>query len=185
MIEWTQETAEWYAAKYGEYPTNLLGLEGLDFQADETVLDLGCGTACALGHLASQHEALVLVGIDPVPRMVELAQEAVDQAGLQSRITLKTGGASKIPAENQSAQWVLAFDSYHHWPDADQGLAEVRRILAPSGRFVITKDGGISDREQADALERRLTQAGFQVERNESMAGHGVSLQRWTCRLSS
>ena len=41
MSEWTGQTAEWYAAKYGEYPTNLLDLEGLDFQTNDTVLDLG------------------------------------------------------------------------------------------------------------------------------------------------
>ena len=63
-------------------------------------------------------------------------------------------------------------------PDKEEGLAGVRRILAPSGRFVITKDGGISDREQADALERRLTQAGAPLGRNARTAGRGVTLQR-------
>ncbi|MFT5582854.1 MAG: hypothetical protein ACI9VR_000431 [Cognaticolwellia sp.] len=41
MGEWTKETAEWYAQKYGEYPTNLLGLRGLDFQHGDRVVDLG------------------------------------------------------------------------------------------------------------------------------------------------
>lgn len=184
MGEWTKETAEWYAKKYGEYPTNLLGLQGLDFQPEDRVVDLGCGTACALRHLASQTAKLVgieLVGVDPVPRMLELAQEAVTKAGLQERITLLLGGASQIPVETDSAQWLLAFDSYHHWPDVDNGLAEVRRVLASGGRFVITKDGGLGSKAKAKELEAKLTQAGFQVLESEKMEGHGVSLQRWIC----
>lgn len=181
MGEWTKETAEWYAQKYGEYPTNILGLEGLDFQSGERVVDLGCGTACALRHLAIQNEAIELLGVDPVPRMVELAQEAVAKAGLGERINLLEGGASRIPVENESAQWLLAFDSYDHWPDTDLGLAEVARILAPGGRFVITKDGGISDPAQAEELEQRLAKAGFHIAQNETLEGHGVTLQRWIC----
>jgi ubiquinone/menaquinone biosynthesis C-methylase UbiE len=180
MSEWTAETAEWYASKYGEYPTNLLGLEGLEFRAEQTVLDLGCGTACALRHLATTSEATV-VGVDPVPRRVELAQEAVAKADLEGRITLRTGGASAIPAETGSANWVLAFDSYPHWPEADQGRAEVRRVLAPGGRFVITKDGGLGSKAKAKELEERLSKAGFSVLESEKMEGHGVSLQRWIC----
>ncbi len=181
MGEWTKETAEWYAQKYGEYPTNLLGLRGLDFQPTDRVVDLGCGTACALRHIAGANEDTVLIGVDPVPRMVELAQEAVTQAGLQERITLLLGGASQIPAETGSAQWLLAFDSYHHWPEVDSGLAEVRRVLASGGRFVITKDGGLGSKAKAKELEERLVQAGFQVLSSEKMDGHGVSLQRWIC----
>ena len=181
MGEWTKETAEWYAQKYGEYPTNVLGLEGLDFQTGDRVVDLGCGTACALRHLAIQNEAIELLGVDPVPRMVELAQEAVAKAGLGERITLLEGGASRVPVENESAQWLLAFDSYDHWPDVEEGLAEVRRVLVPGGRFVITNDGGLGSPDQALTLEAQLKQAGFQVHASEAMEGHGVNLHRWIC----
>lgn len=181
MGEWTSETAEWYARKYGEYPTNILGLEGLIFQSGHRVVDLGCGTACALRHIATANEATVLLGVDPVPRMVALATEAVAKAGLQDRITLLEGGASGIPLESQSADWVLAFDSYDHWPDAQKGLAEVRRILAPGGRLVITRDGGLGSQGHAQALETQLEQAGFVVQDSAAMEGHGVSLHRWIC----
>lgn len=94
MGEWSDETAEWYAEKYGEYPTNKLGLEGLIFQPGDRVVDLGCGTACALRHLASANEAIELLGVDPMSRMVELAKEAVAKAGHQGRIRLLRGQAS-------------------------------------------------------------------------------------------
>ncbi len=183
MSDWTAETAEWYAQKYGEYPTNLLGLEGLDIGAGQRVLDLGCGTACALRHLASTTEATVLIGVDPVPRMVELAQQAVDTAGHGDRITLHTGGASAIPAPDGSADWVLAFDSYHHWDDRDAGMAEVARVLASGGRFVVTKDGGLGQGKLAQELEARLQAAGFSIQDSQQMEGHGVSLQRWVCAV--
>jgi hypothetical protein len=75
----------------------------------------------------------------------------------------------------------LAFDSYHHWPEVEKGLAEVRRVLSSEGRFVITKDGGLGSKAKAKELEAKLTQAGVQVLESEKMEGLGGSLQRWIC----
>ncbi|NJK31276.1 MAG: class I SAM-dependent methyltransferase [Deltaproteobacteria bacterium] len=75
MSEWTAETAEWYAKKYGEYPTNRLTVEHLELAPDAVVLDVGCGTAAALRHAATKVTTGSLIGVDPVPRMVEIAKE--------------------------------------------------------------------------------------------------------------
>ncbi len=75
MTEWNTETAEWYAEKFGEYPTNRLAVDTLDLQPDATILDIGCGTGSALRHAAEKVIHGSLIGIDPVPRMMEIAKE--------------------------------------------------------------------------------------------------------------
>ncbi|MFT4704273.1 MAG: ubiquinone/menaquinone biosynthesis C-methylase UbiE [Bradymonadia bacterium] len=75
MTEWTDQTAEWYAAKYGEYPTNQLALDALEIAPNASVLDIGCGTASALRHASQTVTSGRLIGVDPVPRMIEIASE--------------------------------------------------------------------------------------------------------------
>lgn len=67
MSTWTAETAEWYAANYGEYPTNRRTIDSLEIADDAVVVDVGCGTAAALRHAATKVTRGRLIGVDPVP----------------------------------------------------------------------------------------------------------------------
>ena len=73
MDKWNTETAEWYAKKYGEYATNRLGIESLKLKADAVVLNIGCWAGSALRHASLQVIHGTLMGVDPVPRMIEMA----------------------------------------------------------------------------------------------------------------
>ena len=75
MSEWNAETAQWYADKYGEYATNHLAVEALDVAPDAVIVDVGCGTGSALRKVAARAPRGELVGVDPVPRMLEIARE--------------------------------------------------------------------------------------------------------------
>ncbi|MCB0059422.1 MAG: class I SAM-dependent methyltransferase, partial [Caldilineaceae bacterium] len=75
MSTWTSETAEWYARHYGEYATNRLAVDALTFPLDAVIVDVGCGTGAALRHAAGRVTSGSLIGVDPVPRMVEIARE--------------------------------------------------------------------------------------------------------------
>ncbi len=75
MTEWDSETAEWYAAMYGEYATNRLAVDELDLPQNGVIVDVGCGTGSALRHAASIASKGCLIGVDPVPRMIEIARE--------------------------------------------------------------------------------------------------------------
>lgn len=86
MTEWNSETAEWYAKNYGEYPTNRIAIDALALEADSAIVDVGCGTGSALRHAASWVPKGDLIGIDPVPRMVELARASTAECNLENRI---------------------------------------------------------------------------------------------------
>lgn len=180
MSTWDAATAEWYAEKYGEYPTNRLGLDGIALPANACVVDVGCGTGTALRWASAQVTAGRLIGVDPVPRMIELAQAATATHPAADRIEYRVGPASALPVDDGCADWVLAFDSFHHWTDPATGLAEIRRILAPAGRWIVVKDGGLpTDRAQFEAT---VEAAGWAIIQVDELSGDGARCLRWVLR---
>ena len=182
MSTWTSETAEWYARHYGEYATNRLAVDALTFPHDAVIVDVGCGTGAALRHAAGRVTSGSLIGVDPVPRMVEIARERTANHPAGGRIEFRVGSAEALPHDDSSADYVLAFDSFDHWQDQARGLDEVRRVLRPTGHLVVVKDGEVpgSD-EDRKAFVAALNGAGFSIAREEKIAAEDVAFTLWIC----
>jgi ubiquinone/menaquinone biosynthesis C-methylase UbiE len=183
--EWNDETAERYARMYGDCATNRLPIEEIQLPAHATIVDIGCGTGATLRRAADFVTEGVLIGIDPVPRMLEIAQEqtAVHPAG--SHIESRLGSAENLPVDDNSVDLVFAFDSFDFWGDKGRGLDEVRRILRFEGRFVVVKDFDMPDaQESALALVAMLTRFGFALLSQRFIEADGVSYTMWVAALS-
>ena len=182
MTEWNSETAEWYAANYGDYPTNRLALDYLNLPDQSTIVDVGCGTGSALRHAAAKVTNGNLIGIDPVPRMIEIAKELTKENETSYQINFEVGSAEDLPVEDSIADIVLAFDSIDHWNDIQHGLNEVLRILKPEGKFIIVKDLGVPGAKKAlNTLEQKIGNAGFDLDKKEVVKTDEVSFSLWTC----
>eukprot|EP00635_Sarcinochrysidales_sp_CCMP3193_P012702 CAMPEP_0118909906 /NCGR_PEP_ID=MMETSP1166-20130328/12278_1 /TAXON_ID=1104430 /ORGANISM="Chrysoreinhardia sp, Strain CCMP3193" /LENGTH=175 /DNA_ID=CAMNT_0006849359 /DNA_START=200 /DNA_END=730 /DNA_ORIENTATION=- len=173
--------AEWYAENYGEYATNRLAVDALEMPSDGVcVVDVGCGTGTALRHVSQRTEAR-LIGVDPVPRMLEIARERCEGYAIE----LREGSAEALPVEDGLADFVFAFDSYDNWRDQRRGLAEVRRILKPTtGIFVVVKDADVPQGD-ADAFRANLPEAGFVVTRETTVRTDDASFTLWLCKAES
>lgn len=186
MSEWDAETAEWYAQNYGEYPTNRLAVEALDLAACSTIVDVGCGTGSALRHAAARVANGSLIGVDPVPRMVELARKQTASDPASERIVFRQGTAEALPIGDAVADVVFAFDSFDHWAHKDRGLSEVRRILRPDGCLVVVKDGGLPGAPTArKVFTDTLAKAGFVIANEREIAEDGVSFTMWECSVAT
>ena len=181
MNKWNAETVEWYANNYGEYDTNKWGVEALTLSPKLTVVDIGCGTGCALRHVVKKVTNGKLIGIDPIPRMVQIAKERTDD----SRISYKVGPAEQVPIDSGIADIVLAFDSFDHWQNQTQGLKEVKRILKPEGLFVVIKDGGVpkGDKYRQTFLDK-LQKTGLALTNERSIEKDDISFVMWECYLT-
>jgi len=182
VSEWNDETAEWYAARYGEYATNRLAVDALDVARDAVVVDVGCGTGSALRRIAPRVPDGRLFGIDPTPRMIAIARERAAEDPNGHRIEFVVAAAERCPLEDRLADVVLAFDSIDHWKDRTAGLSEVSRLLRPGGRLVVVKDGAApgsagSTRE----LRADLDPCGFAVLEERVLAEDDVTCTMWIC----
>jgi ubiquinone/menaquinone biosynthesis C-methylase UbiE len=97
----------------------------------DRVVDIGCGPGSAVR--AAVHRQARATGVDPAPVMLWLARRLTRK---QSGVTWSQGAAEDLPLPDGSATVVWSLATVHHWKDVAAGLAEVRRLLAPTGRFL-------------------------------------------------
>ena len=186
MSEWNAETAQWYADKYGEYATNRLAVDALDVAPDAVIVDVGCGTGSALRWVAARAPGGELVGVDPVPQMLEIARERAADHPEGQRIDFREGLAEKLPVGDDHADLVFAFDSIDHWHDKAAGLAEVRRVLRTDGRLVVVKDGGVPGGAEARReLFDQIGRAGLEILDERTLADDDVSCTMWVCGVAT
>jgi ubiquinone/menaquinone biosynthesis C-methylase UbiE len=118
-------------------------------------VDVGTGPGTLPAEVAALRPDALVTGVDPSPRMVELATarlaEASPAAVERGRVLL--GDAAHLPLPDASADVVSAVLTMHHWPDLDDGVAELTRVLAPGGTVVVVEMRGPS-RHVARALRR-------------------------------
>ena len=184
MTDWNADTAEWYAANYGDYPTNRLAVEQLDLSDSLTIVDVGCGTGSALRYAALKVTGGTLVGIDPVPRMIQIAKNLSKEQPTDDLIVFKVGSAEDIPLDDVIAELVFAFDSIDHWQDVRKGLHEILRILKPGGKFIIVKDLSVPGAKKAlNTLDQQAAAAGFIFDSQKIITTDEVSFALWIGRM--
>ena len=105
--------------------------------AGERVLDVACGTGLA-ARLATEAVGPqgTVAGLDPTPGMLELAR-SVSPAG----IDWYEAPAESMPLPGASFDVVLCSMGLQFFEDKVQGLREMRRVLAPGGRAVVSTPG--------------------------------------------
>lgn len=136
---WNDKHTEEYVDQWGELLLHKKIPEFCNLLPSETVLDIGCGSGAAVRAIASKLTTGHVTGIDPTPKMLEIASQLTANNN-QQHISFLLAGAENIPAENESFDVVIAVNTLHHWLDVKAGLKEVLRILKPSGRFISIDD---------------------------------------------
>lgn len=176
--EWDEATAKWYTDNYGEWPSNRITIHALALQADDNLLDIGCGSGSALREASELITKGRLVGADPTPGMVEIATQNTQDHPAQQRIEYIRSGAGDLDLEDASIQIAISINALHHWDDIAAGLQEVLRVLVPGGQLVVCEDHEVQEMSgvNKDQILKVLKQAGFVVEKTEVHHEGDVSL---------
>jgi ubiquinone/menaquinone biosynthesis C-methylase UbiE len=103
-------------------------------RSGDRVLDLGCGTGNAA--LLAAGPGVQVTGVDPAPRLLEVARSRAAQEHKQ--ITFVLGEAASLPVEDASVDVVLSVFGVIFVSDPVAALGEIDRVLSADGRVVIS-----------------------------------------------
>jgi ubiquinone/menaquinone biosynthesis C-methylase UbiE len=126
------EHAQWWIDGFTngadpEYVEQIIPLAVEELSGRLKVLDLGCGDGQIARALAAQGSDVL--GVDPTQLHIDIAIER----GGGPRYLL--GGATDIPADDNSFDAVVACLVFEHIDQMDEAMTEVARVLKPQGQF--------------------------------------------------
>lgn len=122
-------------------------------QPGDVMLDAGCGTGTdlLLGAWRVGPEGCAF-GVEPNPAMRALAEDAVSRQGL-GHCRVLDGSLEYLPLPDESVDVAIANATFSLCPAREEALAELRRVLRPGGRLVISDavvDGHFPAHERVD-----------------------------------
>ena len=153
----------WRAALYDlPLPGNLarsVARKSVQLLADQVgaILDVGCGTGIVASELSRPGEHRITIGLDASHDMLTIAAKRIKRT--TSRAHLVRGEGETLPVRDNSIDCVVSLLVLHHLPPdvKDAALAEMLRVLRPSGRLYVADFGvpvNIVGRVVAAALRR-------------------------------
>jgi ubiquinone/menaquinone biosynthesis C-methylase UbiE len=101
------------------------------------VLEIGIGSGLNLPFYSQNVKQIV--GIEPSPRLLDMAREAARRSG--SHLELVEGTAEAIPVESASIDTVLTTWTMCSIRNVVGALAEMRRVLKPGGSLLFVEHG--------------------------------------------
>jgi len=116
----------------GKHAASLYGrvVKAIEEFNPSAILDVGCGNGNLLALLNDGVRSLA--GADLSPEMIKQAR-----AKLGDRVDLKIADSEALPWESGAFDALSCTDSFHHYPNPQKVLEEMRRVLKPAGHLVI------------------------------------------------
>jgi SAM-dependent methyltransferase len=155
MVDWSAGEYERTAAELEPASRHVVALASL--VPGERVLDLACGTGNA-ALLAAAAGARV-TGLDPAPRLLEVARARAAAAGADAEFV--AGDALALPFDDGAFDAVVSVFGVIFAPDPARAVEEILRVLAPGGRALLAvwrPEGPVH--EEVGVLARGIAEAG-------------------------
>lgn len=130
---------DWGIGRYEETakqlePVATLVVRQAAIKSGQRALDLGCGTGNAALELAGC--GAKVIAVDPSPRLVEVTRQRATAAGVP--VDVRQGEAAAIPVDDDSIDVIISVFAVIFAPDPSAAIADIKRVLAPGGRVLLT-----------------------------------------------
>jgi ubiquinone/menaquinone biosynthesis C-methylase UbiE len=100
----------------------------------KAILDVGCGTGRLLRSAHDRFPNAALEGVDAAAGMVREAEALTPP---HSGIHYRQATAESLPFPDRTFDLVFSTMTFHHWSDQEKGIAEIQRVLAPGGQWLL------------------------------------------------
>jgi len=103
----------------------------------KNLLEVGCGNGVQSLYLHEKYAPGHINAIDLNGGNIDIARKEAEKKGVES-VKFKVDDAQRLTTiESNSMDFVINIESAFHYPDKEQFLSQVHRVLKPEGTFVI------------------------------------------------
>ncbi|MCX5779924.1 MAG: methyltransferase domain-containing protein [Firmicutes bacterium] len=129
-----KKAANYFNTWDGKYSLHMYGevIKTINTRPFKSILDVGCGPGAMLDRILNHHAEVQACGIDFSEKMIEKAAEL-----LAGKSELVTGDADNLPWADKSFDVIVCNSSFHHYPEPQKVLWEMKRVLKTNGRLII------------------------------------------------
>jgi len=113
------------------------GLSHIQINNDDTILDIGCGGGRTINKLAKIADMGMVYGIDYSDESVRVSRKTNKKFIKKGLVDIQKGNASSLPYSDNHFDLITAIEAYYYWPDLDQAMKEILRVLKPGGILII------------------------------------------------
>ena len=130
-----ERVAEKYDLRWARYNAASIHetLRRLDVRPGQRLLDIGCGTGTLLQRIHQGTRGIQSTGVDIASPMLKVAARKLGTGNL-----LVAADVQALPFPPERFDLAVSTSSFHYWPNPIGALREIRRVLRPGGRLVIT-----------------------------------------------
>lgn len=133
------------------------GLSHMSPAPDAAVLDIGCGGGATLRRLAVRVPQGHVTGLDYSEVSVGCSRRFNEGAIAEGRMDVVQGSVEALPFADCSFDLITTVESFYFWPQPQENLREVRRVLKEGGTFLLIADiheDGTLSAETRDNIDR-------------------------------
>lgn len=112
-------------------------LDFFEFRENDNVLDIGCGGGAALMRMSERIGNGHLTGVDYSPVSVQESREKNEKDIRSGKMEIVEASVEKLPFDDEQFDKITTVESFYFWPDPQENLKEVRRVLKKGGTFLL------------------------------------------------
>ena len=121
-------------------PVTEWALSFMDPTGAKQLLDIGCGGGATIGRLARLAPEAKVTGVDYSPVSVQESKDYNENLIREGRVEVIEASVEELPFADDTFDRITTVESFYFWPDPQENLKEVRRVLKPGGRFFLIAD---------------------------------------------
>lgn len=133
------------------------GLSKVCFHDNDKILDIGCGGGMTVKRLHDMYPDAEITGVDYSETSIEKSTELNRAEAEKGSLKFVHASVEALPFENDTFDKIVTVESFYFWPDPQENLKEVYRVLNDGGKFALIAevyDNGNISEEQRRNIEK-------------------------------
>ncbi len=115
-------------------------LQKIHIKKDAIILDIGCGGGKTIYTLSKRTPLGKIYGIDYSDQAVKNSIQTNIKDVQKQKVIVQQASVSSILYPTNFFDLVTAFQTHYFWPDVEQDIKEVFRVLQPNGSFLLVAE---------------------------------------------